>query len=62
MRSQRALLGLSGAVVAASDGYLYFTVNQLNGMASFNNGQDARVRPFKIYRTPIDGKPVKLTK
>lgn len=37
----------------ASDGYLYFTANQLHRQAIFNGGVDRRQKPYVIYRTPI---------
>ena len=44
----------------ASDGYLYFTNNQLNRMARYHNGKDLRLKPYSLLRTKIDGTPVKL--
>ncbi|MEV4610717.1 gluconolaconase [Neorhizobium sp. LMR1-1-1.1] len=46
----------------ASDGYLYFTANQLNRQAGFHNGKDLRVKPYKLFRIKIDGGPVLLKK
>jgi sugar lactone lactonase YvrE len=42
------------------DGYLYFTVNQLDRMPRFHNGQDLRQPPYALFRTKIDAGPVKL--
>lgn len=44
----------------ASDGYLYFTNNQLNRMARYHNGKDLRLKPYSLLRIKIDGTPVKL--
>jgi sugar lactone lactonase YvrE len=43
-----------------SDGYLYFTANQLNRMALFNNGTDLRKKPYTLFRIKIDAAPVDL--
>jgi len=42
----------------AHDGYLYFTANQLDRQAGFHNGDDLRVKPYKLFRIKIDGGPV----
>lgn len=39
----------------ASDGYLYFTANQLNRMGLFHGGKDMRQRPYVLFRTKVDG-------
>ncbi|MFM0439690.1 hypothetical protein PQQ84_24770 [Paraburkholderia strydomiana] len=44
----------------ASDGYLYFTANQLHRQAQFHNGVDQREKPYSLFRVRIDGGPVKL--
>lgn len=44
----------------ASDGYLYFTSNQLNRQAGYNNGQDLRKKPYHLFRLKIDGTPIRL--
>jgi sugar lactone lactonase YvrE len=44
----------------ANDGYLYFTVNQLDRQAGFHDGKDMRVKPYKLLRIKIDGGPVLL--
>lgn len=44
----------------ASNGYLYFTSNQLNRQAGYNNGQDLRRKPYHLFRVKIDGRPVRL--
>lgn len=44
----------------ASDGYLYFTANQLHRQADYHEGQDLRVKPYSLFRVKIDGAPVQL--
>jgi sugar lactone lactonase YvrE len=44
----------------ASDGYLYFTANQLDRQAGFHEGKDLRKKPYKLLRIKIDGGPVLL--
>lgn len=39
----------------ASDGYLYFTSNQVGRMAGFNNGHDHRQKPYVLFRVKVDG-------
>jgi sugar lactone lactonase YvrE len=39
----------------ASNGYLYFTVNQIERQASFHNGQDLRKKPYALFRARVDG-------
>ena len=40
----------------ASNGYLYFTCNQIERQAVFQkDGKDRRVLPYNIYRIKIDG-------
>ncbi|MGW3622489.1 hypothetical protein [Streptomyces sp. NPDC000880] len=46
-------------MTVAGDGYLYFTVNQLDRQAMFNRGQDLRQKPYLIHRTPVDAKPAR---
>ncbi|HVE11173.1 MAG TPA: L-dopachrome tautomerase-related protein [Paraburkholderia sp.] len=43
-----------------TDGYLYFTANQLNRMAQFNGGVDMRRKPYTLFRIKIDASPVTL--
>jgi len=43
-----------------NDGYLYFTANQLHRQALFNHGHDLRKKPYTLFRTKIDAKPVTL--
>ncbi len=42
----------------AADGYLYFTANQVERQASFNNGQDLRQKPYVLFRVKVDGKRI----
>ncbi|ERN39799.1 gluconolactonase [Rubidibacter lacunae KORDI 51-2] len=44
----------------ATDGYLYFTVNQLHRQAGFNGGADLREFPFSLLRLRVDAEPVLL--
>ena len=44
----------------ASDGYLYFTANQLNDQPTMHNGQDLRRKPYQLFRIKVDAQPVLL--
>lgn len=44
----------------ATDGYLYVTANQLHRQARYHGGWDLRQKPYALFRTPIDAKPVLL--
>jgi sugar lactone lactonase YvrE len=44
----------------ATDGYLYFTVNQLDRLPRFHEGQDLRQPPYALFRIKIDAQPVML--
>lgn len=44
----------------AANGYLYFTANQLHRQAKFHHGRDLREKPYVLFRTRIDGRPVTL--
>ncbi len=44
----------------ATDGYLYFTANQFQRQALFNEGKDLRQRPYALFRVKIDAGPVLL--
>ncbi|SHH41333.1 L-dopachrome tautomerase-related protein [Bradyrhizobium erythrophlei] len=46
----------------ASNGYLYFTANQLHRSAQFNEGKDLRQKPYALFRIKIDAGPVLLKK
>jgi sugar lactone lactonase YvrE len=42
----------------ASDGYLYFTANQLHRQPQYNDGVERRQKPYVIFRVKVDGTPV----
>jgi sugar lactone lactonase YvrE len=44
----------------ATDGYLYFTANQLHRQAKYQGGVDQRAYPYFLFRTPIGAGPVLL--
>lgn len=44
----------------ANDGYLYFIANQLHRQPQFHQGKDLREKPYSLFRTRIDAKPVRL--
>ena len=44
----------------ATDHYLYFTANELQRLPSYHNGNDLRVKPYKLFRVKADGPPVLL--
>ena len=44
----------------ATDGHLYFTVNQLHRMARFHHGTDLRQPPYCLFRVRVDARPVLL--
>ena len=44
----------------ASNGFLYFTSNQLNRQAGYNDGRDLRKKPYHLFRVKIDGTPIRL--
>ncbi|TFW07391.1 gluconolaconase [Oxalobacteraceae bacterium OM1] len=44
----------------AADGYLYVTANQLHRQARYHGGQDLRRKPYTLFRTRIDARPVML--
>jgi sugar lactone lactonase YvrE len=44
----------------AADGFLYVTANQLHRQAKYQGGEDRRVKPYALFRTPIDAGPVRL--
>ncbi len=44
----------------AANGYLYFTGNELALLPTYHNDKDLRVKPYKLYRVKIDGRPVLL--
>jgi sugar lactone lactonase YvrE len=44
----------------ATNGYLYFTANQLHRQALFHGGKDLREKPYTLFRVKIDSGPVLL--
>lgn len=44
----------------AANGYLYFTANQLHRQKTYHNGKDLRQKPYVLFRTRIDARPVSL--
>jgi sugar lactone lactonase YvrE len=44
----------------ASDGYLYFTANQLDRQKKFHDGNDLRQKPYYLFRVSVNAKPVLL--
>ena len=44
----------------ATNGYLYFTSNQLNDQPTMHNGQDERRKPYQLFRIKVDAQPVLL--
>ena len=44
----------------ASDGYLYFTSNQLHRQPTMHNGHDERQKPYQLFRLKVDASPVQL--
>lgn len=44
----------------ASDGYLYFTVNQLHRQPKYHDGRDLREKPYSLFRVRIDANPISL--
>jgi sugar lactone lactonase YvrE len=48
------------ALSIGTDGYLYFTANQLNRQAQFNHGRDLRKKPYTLFRIKINAQPLEL--
>ncbi len=44
----------------ATNGYLYFTANELQRQGSYHYGKDLRVKPYRLYRLKINAAPVLL--
>jgi sugar lactone lactonase YvrE len=44
----------------ATDGYLYFTANQLHRQAKYQDGEDLRAYPYWLFRVAIHAGPVLL--
>lgn len=47
-------------LAVASNGYLYFTANQLHRQARYHAGKDLRQKPYSLFRVRIDAQPVAL--
>ena len=47
-------------IVTGSNGWLYFTANELERQAQFHGGHDLRQRPYTLFRVKIGGNPVAL--
>ena len=43
--------------IAFSDGWMYFTADQLNRQAKYHGGKDLRQKPITLFRTRTDAKP-----
>ena len=41
------------SLAVGSDGFLYFTANQLNRQPRFHNGKDLRQQPYSLFRIPL---------
>jgi sugar lactone lactonase YvrE len=46
--------------LAAADGYLYVTANQLHRQARYHKGSDLRRKPYTLFRVRVDAQPVLL--
>ncbi|MDB5097573.1 MAG: major royal jelly protein [Cyanobacteria bacterium RYN_339] len=44
----------------ATNGYLYFTNNELHRQADYHGGKDLRDKTYEIFRVKVDAKPVML--
>ena len=44
----------------SDNGYLYVTANQLHRQPSMHNGKDLRQKPYQLFRTKVDARPVRL--
>jgi hypothetical protein len=42
------------SMALGTNGYLYFTCNQINRQALFHRGTDMRQRPYHLYRVKVD--------
>lgn len=47
-------------LAVGTDGYLYFTANQLHRQAQFHEGKVGRVKSYTLFRVKIDAGPVLL--
>jgi hypothetical protein len=48
-------------VSVGSDGYLYFTVNQLHLTPGFFPGTDRREKPFVLFRAKLPGNGTRVS-
>ena len=48
------------SLAISADGWLYFTVNQLNRQPRFHEGHDLRQPPYVVFRTRIGAQPVAM--
>ena len=44
----------------SDDGYLYVTANQLFNQPSMHGGKDLRQKPYVLFRTKVNAKPIRL--
>lgn len=44
--------------LALTDGWLYYTANQLHRQAGFHDGEDLREKPYTLFRVKVDAEPV----
>lgn len=44
----------------ATNGYLYFTANQLHRQPGFHNGNNLREKPYSLFRVAVNAQPVLL--
>jgi sugar lactone lactonase YvrE len=44
--------------LCVTDGYLYFTANQLHRQKQFHGGRDEREKPYVLFRLKIDGRRI----
>jgi len=58
--AQDARLIWPDTLSVATDGYLYFLVNQLDRLPRFHEGKDLRKPPYALFRVKIDADPVML--
>ena len=46
------------SMAIGTDGYLYFTANQLNRQKQFHQGKDLRKPPYALFKVKTESKPV----
>ena len=59
--SQDAGIPWPDTLSLANDGYLYLIANQLQRQARYQDGEDKRQLPYRLFRLRVDAKPVRLT-